>query len=129
MQIMKTGIDFDHAHPTCVSIIHSPSNCIPASADNPVDGDLLQVMPWPVFQNMSDRYLQAIYAYLSAIPCSEGRTGQSDRTGALSEPALRSPNFRRCGTTRSIPVPLLNPCVEGLPACVQKSLPINAALQ
>ncbi len=29
---------------------------------------LLQVMPWPVFQNMSDDDLQAIYAYLSSIP-------------------------------------------------------------
>jgi hypothetical protein len=29
---------------------------------------LLQVMPWPTFRNMSDRDLEAIYEYLSAIP-------------------------------------------------------------
>jgi hypothetical protein len=29
---------------------------------------LLQVMPWPVYRNMTDRDLKAIYAYLSAIP-------------------------------------------------------------
>jgi hypothetical protein len=34
--------------------------------DNP--GQLLQVMPWPVYQTMSDDDLGAIYAYLSSIP-------------------------------------------------------------
>lgn len=29
---------------------------------------LLQVMPWPVLSNMTDSDLEAIYAYLSAIP-------------------------------------------------------------
>ena len=31
-------------------------------------GQLLQVMPWPVFRNLTDRDLRAIYAYLSSIP-------------------------------------------------------------
>ncbi len=31
-------------------------------------GALLQVMPWPVFQNMSIAQLKAIYDYLSSIP-------------------------------------------------------------
>jgi len=30
--------------------------------------ELLQVMPWPVFQSMSDRDLRAIYEYLRSIP-------------------------------------------------------------
>lgn len=34
--------------------------------DNP--GQLLQVMPWPVYQAMTDGDLRAIYEYLSAIP-------------------------------------------------------------
>jgi hypothetical protein len=34
--------------------------------DNP--GRLLQVMQWPVFQDMTDHDLLAIYAYLSALP-------------------------------------------------------------
>jgi hypothetical protein len=33
--------------------------------------DLLQVMPWPVLANMTDRDLTAIYTYLSAIPHAE----------------------------------------------------------
>ena len=69
-QILRTGIDFDHVHPTCTSALPTPTpaNCIPP----PVKGELLQVMPWPVFHNMTDHQLDAIYEYLSAIPCLEG---------------------------------------------------------
>jgi len=36
---------------------------------NPPDGTpLLQVMPWPVYGQMSDREIEAIYEYLRAIP-------------------------------------------------------------
>ncbi len=66
LTIIRTGKDFDHLHPTCSATV--TVNCIPA----PVDGDLLQVMPWPTFQNMTDHDLRAIYEYLSAIPCIEG---------------------------------------------------------
>lgn len=31
-------------------------------------GRILQVMPWPVYANLTDRDLRAIYEYLSAIP-------------------------------------------------------------
>jgi mono/diheme cytochrome c family protein len=34
--------------------------------DNP--GQLLQVMPWPTYQDMSDHDMRAIYEYLRAIP-------------------------------------------------------------
>ena len=53
--IMRTGIDPDHAHPQF--------------------GPYLQVMPWPAFQDMTDNDLRAIYEYLSAIPCIEGDPG------------------------------------------------------
>jgi hypothetical protein len=49
---MTTGIDLKNRPP------HFPS----------ADKDLLQVMPWPVFQDLSDRDLRAIYEYLRAIP-------------------------------------------------------------
>jgi hypothetical protein len=80
MQIMRTGIDFDHLHPNCTSLTPTPQppNCIPSTPDNPVNGNLLQIMPWPVFQSMSDHYLQAIYAYLTAIPCISGPTDPND---------------------------------------------------
>jgi hypothetical protein len=65
-QIIRTGIDMDHLHPTCTSKV--TQNCLPA----PIDGSRLQIMPWPTFQNMTDRDLDAIYEYLSAIPCYAG---------------------------------------------------------
>jgi hypothetical protein len=38
----------------------------------PPDSPLLQIMPWPIFRNMTDRDLSAVYEFLSAIPCLEG---------------------------------------------------------
>ena len=56
--IMRTGVDPDQAHPQF--------------------GPLLQVMPWPNFQDMTEHDLRAIYEYLSAIPCLEGDPGLPD---------------------------------------------------
>jgi hypothetical protein len=47
--VLRKGTDFKNRHP-----LISP---------------LLQVMPWPVYGQMSDREIAAIYEYLSAIPC------------------------------------------------------------
>ncbi len=46
--------------------------------------DLLQVMPWPVLRNMTDRDLTAIYTYLTAIPHAE--PGDCGAPGAHSSP-------------------------------------------
>ena len=46
--ILRTGKDFDNLHPQM--------------------GPLLQVMPWPTYQDMNDRDIRAIYEYLRAIP-------------------------------------------------------------
>ena len=35
---------------------------------DPLSGDILEVMPWPVLRFMTGRDLDAIYSYLSAIP-------------------------------------------------------------
>ncbi len=72
IQIMRTGIDMDHMHPDCSATATVTTNCLPS----PFNGDVLQVMPWPFFQNMTDRQLTAIYVYLSAIPCLEGGPGE-----------------------------------------------------
>jgi hypothetical protein len=66
VQIIRTGKDFDHLHPTCTGMPNA--NCVPP----PFDGDLLQIMPWPIYKNMTDHDLRAIYEYLSAIPCIAG---------------------------------------------------------
>ena len=44
VDVMRNGTDYDHP------------------------GRLLQVMGWPIFQNMTDRDLLAIYLYLSSLP-------------------------------------------------------------
>jgi hypothetical protein len=75
LQIMRTGADLDHAHPNCSATI--TTNCFPHGTGlPPFNGVLLQIMPWPVFQSMTDRQLTAIYIYLSAIPCLEGGPGE-----------------------------------------------------
>jgi hypothetical protein len=50
--VMRTGFDLGQVPP------HIPSD----------DEDLLQIMPWPWFNKMSDRDLRAVYEYLRAIP-------------------------------------------------------------
>lgn len=89
MQVLRTGVDQDHIHPTCTSpnSLHpNPPYCIPP----PVDGSRLQIMPWPNFQDLSDHDIEAIYEYLSAIPCIDNKT---------STPPQGAPNELRndCG--------------------------------
>ena len=92
MRIMRTGVDLDHIHPTCTPAqlaainngVTPPPVCIPTgpivydqngdSYNNIPDGSLLQIMPWPTFSKMSDHDIEAIYEYLSAIPCIDNST-------------------------------------------------------
>jgi hypothetical protein len=87
-EIMRKGADFDHIHPTCTAALPTPTpaNCIPP----PVNGNILQVMPWPVFHNMTDHQIEAIYEYLGAIPCIDN---------TFSTPPAGAPNELRndCG--------------------------------
>jgi hypothetical protein len=84
MQILKTGVDLDKAHPNCTLSTNPPitTNCLlgipPFTGPGvpPFDGSKLQVMPWPAFQNMTDRQIAAIYEFLSAIRCLEGGPGE-----------------------------------------------------
>lgn len=71
-KIMRTGKDYDHLHPNCSATI--TTNCLTP----PFDGSLLQIMPWPAYQYMTDHDLWAIYQYLSAVPCIEGPTDPSN---------------------------------------------------
>jgi|SRR5579863_1127332 len=73
--ILRTGKDFDYAHPNCGAI--PDGQCIPF----PFNGAGLQIMPWPTFHNMTDQDLLAIYTYLTAIPCLEGDPGVPQASG------------------------------------------------
>lgn len=68
LDIVRHGTDFDGVHPNCTGGPGSPPNCLVA----PFNGNLLQVMPWPVHQNMTDHDLRAIFEYLKAVPCNPG---------------------------------------------------------
>ena len=92
-EIMKNGTDFDHIHPTCLSDT-DPNIALGICVPPPVDGSKLQVMPWPLFHNMTDHQLEAIYEYLSAIPCIDN---------TFSTPPVGAPNELRndCGDPRA----------------------------
>ena len=60
---IRLGIDHDHLHPNCSATI--TTNCF----NPPFNGALLQVMPWPSYQDWTDHDLLAVYEYLKAIPC------------------------------------------------------------
>ncbi len=102
--ILKNGTDYDHIHPSCspeqLQVINHPPNnmttvaqleaavnyCIPggpipipgtmpqAFFNNQPNGSLLQIMPWVTFSHMTDHDIEAIYEYLSAIPCIDNTT-------------------------------------------------------
>ncbi|MGO9824305.1 MAG: hypothetical protein ACLPMG_03425 [Terriglobales bacterium] len=92
-EILRHGTDLDGIHLTCTEPPSDPNTatCIPP----PVDGSLLQVMPWPNFQDMTDYDIRAIYEYLSAIPCIDNTT---------STPPRGAPNELRndCGDNQAV---------------------------
>ena len=61
-------------------------NCYSA----PVNGDLLQIMPWPKFANMTDYQLTAIWTYLEVLQGDSGllrndpHEGHDQRFGAVN---------------------------------------------
>ncbi len=68
LEILRTGKDFDHLHPNCSATV--TTNCFPPVP--PFNGDLLQVMPWPNLQELTNHDIRAIYEYLKAVPCIQG---------------------------------------------------------
>ena len=71
LTIFRTGKDFDHLHPNCSALV--TTNCFPTNPPNPpFNGDLLQIMPWPNYQELTDHDIRAIYEYLTAVPCIQG---------------------------------------------------------
>ncbi|MHB8816797.1 MAG: hypothetical protein ACYDAE_26520 [Steroidobacteraceae bacterium] len=91
-QILRHGTDLDHLHPPCSTAPSNPNCLFALPGINPVDGNLLQVMPWPTFSHMTDHQLLAIYKYLSAIPCIEGPATPADLppTSQYAFPALHN---------------------------------------
>jgi hypothetical protein len=92
-EILRAGKDFDNIHPTCLSDT-DPNIALGICVPPPVDGSKLQIMPWPLFHNMTDRQIEAIYEYLSTIPCIDNN---------FAPPPAGAPNELRndCGANPS----------------------------
>src|SRR5579863_4084711 len=56
-EILRTRKDFDGIDPTCQSYT-DPNIALGICIPPPVDGSKLQVMPWPVFHNMTDHQIE-----------------------------------------------------------------------
>lgn len=92
LKIIRTGKDFDQLHPNCSATVST--NCFAQNTPPmpSVDGDLLQVMPWPNFKDLTDHEIRAIYEYLKAVPCIHGNypvPGGGSIAGIPPEPADR----------------------------------------
>ena len=84
-EIIRHGTDFDQLHPNCSATV--TTFCFPQNALNPpVDGGLLQVMPWPNFKDLTDHEIRAIYEYLKAVPCVQGNYPGPGGAGANIPP-------------------------------------------
>ena len=107
-QILRMGTDFDHIHPNCTpdqltaiqggaTPVCIPTGVIPGTNFNNIpNGSLLQIMPWVTFSHMTDRDIEAIYEYLSAIPCI-------DNTLPLAPPGAPNELRNDCGNGTPVP--------------------------
>jgi hypothetical protein len=77
MTIIRTGHDFDKLHLNCSDVV--TDNCYFSPVNDPVNGAVLQVMPWPLYANMTDRQLKAIWTYLSTVPCNAHNDALGDK--------------------------------------------------
>ena len=78
-----------HLHPTCTGAPNA--SCVPP----PFDGDLLQIMPWPDFQDFTEHDLRAIYEYLKAIPCVQGNyPGEPRQSLRMNRTAIHPSNHQ-----------------------------------
>jgi hypothetical protein len=91
LTIMRTGKDFDHLHPNCSMNVTTNCFALNLPPTPSVDGDLLQVMPWPNFKDLTDREIRAIYEYLKAVRCIQGNYPgpNGPAAGIPAEPADR----------------------------------------
>jgi hypothetical protein len=65
--VLHNGVDVDQLFSQCGSgAPDGPNGCAKA----PTNAALLQVMPWPTVRHLVDSDLNAVWQYLSAIPCT-----------------------------------------------------------
>lgn len=65
--VLHNGVDIDLLFSQCGSgAPNGPNGC----ANAPTNAALLQVMPWPTVRQLVDSDLNAVWQYLSSIPCT-----------------------------------------------------------
>jgi hypothetical protein len=67
-ELKSPNLTPDPSNPLTVEQQYADFVKIMRTGIDPSTGKYLQVMPWPVFQDMTDRDLQAVFEYLQAIP-------------------------------------------------------------
>jgi len=70
--VLHNGVDIDHLFDQCGSSTNAtaPNGCLPA----PSNAVVLQVMPWPTVRQLTDSDLNAVWQYLSSIPCTTNKS-------------------------------------------------------
>lgn len=76
--VLHNGVDVDSLFSQCGSgAPNGPNGC----ANAPKNAALLQVMPWPTVRHLLDSDLNAVWQYLSSIPCT---TNQANVNAGIS---------------------------------------------
>ncbi len=76
--VLHNGVDIDSLFSQCGSgAPNGPNGCAKA----PQNAALLQVMPWPIVRQLTDNDLNAVWQYLSAIPCNTNTTNINGPSG------------------------------------------------
>jgi hypothetical protein len=64
-------------------------NAIRFGKDPDEPGELLQIMPWPIYSKLQDRDIRAVYEYLKAVPSIESPTLTAEPE--VTEPEVTEP--------------------------------------
>ncbi len=81
--VLHNGVDIDQLYKMCngsVDVGTGPLGCFPVSANT--NAYVLQVMPWPTVRQLTDNDLNAVWQYLSAIPCNSNLTNENGPSGS-----------------------------------------------
>jgi hypothetical protein len=77
--VLHNGVDIDSVLTQCnPGSATVPAGCVAA----PTNAYLLQVMPWPAIRLLTDSDLNAVWQYLSAIPCNANQSNVNGPSGS-----------------------------------------------
>jgi hypothetical protein len=76
--VLHNGVDIDQLLTQCSSGTTGPAGCV----DAPSNAYVLQVMPWPAIRLLTDSDLNAVWQYLSAVPCTTNLSNVNGPSGS-----------------------------------------------